>query len=655
MKCRALFHYLLVFFSLIASDIYSGCCSSNGTPSACCTSACSCITSSSDCCLPCCPSGTTSNCSSLPCDSYCASTKCNKDVMCKSHFSPRSQGLDTARWLVARHGISNTFDTDEVYGDFSITAEFTRSFKQEKLGKYFTPAYTTTADVCDTSCNSCYTSSCDNSCSCENCYSTSCNNSCGSCSACYSPSCGLCSGSSCSGSSCVSSCCYCNCFTLGDDRWYLQDNTTLLNQVNVRADDFGMNCTGIVGTARLNPRVSNVIFEFNLFVGLTDSLNGLFVELHAPVVHSWWDPGCCTCVDEICSDSFDECLMSTSSENDVGTTDLKTALEGNFTWGDVLNPLNRARICSGRQSKTHLADLRLALGYDLYGTDIYRLGLKLVTAAPTGNVAQACYMFEPIVGNGGHWELGGGLSAHGIWERNDNSSFGLYLEAYVAHMFKSRYQTRTFDLCGHGCWSRYLLLKAFSENGTTYQGLERGPNVFSQNLKVSVDVVGDASLMFSFKHKTWEFDLGYNFWGRSGEKIKTLSCCIPASKYGIKGLAPVCDEDEDVSGDTFTGNLITASKSTIAESAGTAEDESFLFDEDNEPIFISCNDLDCCSALHPSALSHSLFFHMNGTWNTEDDDDMHPFFGIGGKVEWSGRGNRALNQWGIWAKGGVAF
>lgn len=631
MKCFVHIYYTVTLLVLITSASLFGTCCLPGTTSSKCSNAdtCSCLTASSsdDCCLPCGGNIVTANCN-LPCNNF--KKKCS-DVMCKSHFSPRSQGLDTARWLVARQGSVTTFKTDDVFGDFSLTAEFTRSFKPERIGKYFTPSGTTTATVCLPTCCSASCCAAKNgdttspSCTCASCCSSSNNTPCRPCSK-------------------SSSCCTDNCFTLGDDRWFLSDNQ--LNRVNARAVDFGLNCTGIAGTACLYPRVSNFIVEFNLYAGLTKYLEGLFIEIHAPVVHSWWDPHCVTCRDELCNDSFDTCEMSTDGNNTVGTTNLKKALEGNFTWGDVMNQLNFARICSGRQSKTRLADLRFALGYDVYTNSTYRIGLKFVAAAPTGNVAQATYMFEPIVGNGGHPELGGGLCAHARWDYKNNHSFGVYLDSYVAHMFKTRWQKRTFDLCANGCWSRYLLLKSFTEDGTVYQGLERGPNVFTQKIKVDVDVVADASVMFSWQYKTWEFDIGYNFWGRTRENLTDFCCCIPENKYGIKGITPVCDVDNDNSPD-----LTTASLSTIAESSGT----EVLWDEENQPVFISCNDLNVNSALHPSALSHAVFFHINSAWDPDNTDDLSPFFGIGGKVEFSGRGNRALDQWGVWAKGGIIF
>ncbi|HJZ23948.1 MAG TPA: hypothetical protein VJ201_05815 [Candidatus Babeliales bacterium] len=619
----------------------------------------------------------TNNCSDSSCPIIqskkccCSSSKnktkkprdCKDDVICKSHFTPRSQGLDTARWLVGKNSIVRFYETDQIYGDFSMTAEFSRSFRRERIGKYFTPSFSDTSKSIDSClstdsckepsvpCSSCkllYCSCPTNNNSTNNAFTSFTSDQCGS------SSCSCKTNQSSCNSQCQQWACNCNCFTMGSDKSKLAIDEK--QTVQVRSEDFGFNSTAQICMC---PRVSNVIIDFNLYAGLTDYIKGLFVEIHAPVVHSWWENEVSICYDETCcidrsededgkvcaTDTFSDCLMSqNNTNNSVGTTNPAQALDGNFKWGDVKNKLLFGRIASGRISKTRLADFRMAVGYDVFLSKKFRIAPKIVIAAPTGNVPTAYYMFEPIVGNSGHWELGGGLSAYAIGYETDTNQIGVFLEGYVAHMFTSRCQRRTFDLKNNGCFSRYLLLKRFRNDGTILDGLERGPNVLSQTIKTQIDVQGDVSAMLSWKHNSWNIDLGYNFWGRTREKIKEFCCCIPEKRYGIKGIAPVCETGESKCDET------TASLSTIAESLGN----DGMYDTDCEPIYLTCNDLDLCSALHPSALSHAVFFHFTNTWHNEGDT-LQPFFGIGSKVEFSGRGNRALDQWSIWAKGGIAF
>ena len=89
-------------------------------------------------------------------------------------------------------------------------------------------------------------------------------------------------------------------------------------------------------------------------------------------------------------------------------------------------------------------------------------------------------------------------------------------------------------------------------------------------------------------------------------------------------------------------NLTTASASTIRNAS----------DPDAEPVYVSCADLDICSAMAPSAYSNSIVAHFTYLW---EDNDWEPYMGVGGKAEFSGKGNTALNQWAVWAKGGITF
>ena len=117
-----------------------------------------------------------------------------------------------------------------------------------------------------------------------------------------------------------------------------------------------------------------------------------------------------------------------------------------------------------------LAEIRFVLGYNFLNDEDgdYHLGLGIYVAAPTGTrvgdqddcSGKGRYLFEPIVGNGKHWELGAQVTAHHIWWRSEDEdkSFGLYLEANITHLFAAS-QIRCFDLCSAGSNSRYMLAR----------------------------------------------------------------------------------------------------------------------------------------------------------------------------------------------------
>src|SRR5207249_5379147 len=112
-------------------------------------------------------------------------------------------------------------------------------------------------------------------------------------------------------------------------------------------------------------------------------------------------------------------------------------------------------------SKTGFAELRGEFGWN-YIRENYHVGLNIQAAAPTGSRPNARFLFENQVGNGKHWELGGGFMAgYTFWCCEDiDRSLTFTFEADVTHLFNAK-QRRTFDLTGKPL-SRYMLAEQFN-------------------------------------------------------------------------------------------------------------------------------------------------------------------------------------------------
>ncbi len=189
-----------------------------------------------------------------------------------------------------------------------------------------------------------------------------------------------------------------------------------------------------------------------------------------------------------------------------------------------------------RQTLTRVADLRAQLGWNFLSCPNYHLGASIYAAAPTGNRPHGQYIFEPIVGNGKHWELGADITWHtNIHKSKDEcSSFDIYVDANLTHLFKTR-QCRTFDLIGKP-FSRYMLMAKMSGDvQNLYAGAEEQDlvapsaqfahefaplaNISTIPVNVSASIQADIIVKLSWTHKNFQCDLGYNFWTRSCEKI----------------------------------------------------------------------------------------------------------------------------------------
>jgi hypothetical protein len=360
------------------------------------------------------------------------------------------------------------------------------------------------------------------------------------------------------------------------------------NGVDIVADYFGLP-TNFRGTLAIRPRIENYILDFNTYFGFNELLPGLYLRLHAPLTHTKWTLGldeCVACADKFRGDDFfPNCYMYsatppttpvlTASSSTPGTCfinnavdptviidpilpgvvnavpyhctthSLREALSGNFTFGDMTERWRYGRFSFCPRNKTQLADLDIILGYNFIETDYSHFGLYLQVVAPTGSRPKAKYIFEPIAGNGKHWELGAGITAHFTLYNDryiDGYTAAFYLEGNVTNVFKTD-QRRSFDFRQNGLLSRYLLLKEFDVNNNYIGRMINAINFATRNAEVHVGYKVDMSAKFAINHGGWIADLGYNIYARSRETvcIKTeCPCDIDQRRFGIKGIAGVC-------------------------------------------------------------------------------------------------------------------
>jgi hypothetical protein len=483
------------------------------------------------------------------------------------------------------------------------------------------------------------------------------------------------------------------CLTFSSSRFPNRSATDIL------ADYFGLPLN-FSSQVSFDPVITNFIMDLNFYLGFDSVLRGLYMRVHLPVVHAKWDL------------QLDECITSTMGTGGFYpagymaperiTTDLlaptvKQAFEGHTVFGDMREPLAFGKIF-GRETLTHVAELQLVLGWNFAQRDWYHLGLLARMSTATGNKPNAEFLFNPIAGNGGHWELGGGLTSHvEFWQSADTfHRVAFYADVNVTHLFASK-QKRSFDFTRNGNGSRYMLIESIvgpSQNlfiglagpaaPNQYQGrLVNAINKTTFTVKIGIPMQVDGVIKFAYQYKQFEWDLGYNVWYRSAE---TLVCrdCFESNMWALKGDAQVYGFDiadnavalnpSQSNATIFSGqgekngnfqNLNADLPALAASSAGLlnqlrAPDTTDLnipaatVRTSNPPILLNDADINEASALMPRALSHKIFTHFNYYF----EGDINPYIGFGGMFEWGQPdpcNNSAFSQWGIWAKGGVAF
>jgi len=587
------------------------------------------------------------------CDTCCEETCCDDcDDCCNicgcgspCGFLPRPQSWNAPRDLVGWQQFINQFEMDEIYGAFYITPAFTRSFRECRIaGFIFGEDY---------------------------------NN---------------------------------GNLTISGSRRGVSNDTDAVGATQRCANDWLADYFGLSpnfeSTVKFCPRVSNFILDFGMYLGLDEVWEGGFFRVSMPLVHTRWKLGMTEKPVTEGTIGFDAGYMG---EGVVELANLpKTFAEAikGVTWGDMTEALKYTKIdasCCERK-KTRLADIHVSLGWNFLQDEEYHMGLAIRAGFPAGNKRCCTYIFEPIVGNGGFFELGGSLTSSArLWEADDaESSFWFYLDANVAHLFKRKLQ-RVFELDGKPN-SRYMLVQEMTstvenlylETGATTSPLHQynGKLVPLANLTAccvdtSIGVMGEVAAKFTYNSGNWSFDLGYNLWGRTGEKV-CKGCCLEDKKWALKGDAVLVGQSAQQATDKAP---LSATQSEATINAGTNTPTSRAFEEadrlnsnidptktgayyangveirhqvdtasqmntSSAPKFISSSMLK--TGKTPSALSHKVFAHLSYAWTNEDemDDNWEGFLGLGGEAEFAGKTDglyATLSQWGLWIKGGFYY
>lgn len=344
------------------------------------------------------------------------------------------------------------------------------------------------------------------------------------------------------------------------------------------ADNFGLP-TDFQSTVLFNPTVSNVIADFQGYLRLDRYCQGLYFYIHAPLTHTKWNLNAC---ENIINQGTAPYAEGYFSDDIVERSNLLNSASNFFSGqqapnieGQTFNKLTNARWalgdCSSR-TKTELADLRMWLGYDWFNCDAFNFGIGAVVAAPTGNAPEGILLFEPIAGNGKHWELGIMLKGDcTLWESAEGThALHAFTQANITHLFKAQ-QRRTFDLAGKPL-SRYMLAEKLGPNntapylyGNTSEALAFCPTNFDlenpilSNFKFAqeytpvanlttlcVDVTADIQVdwvaMATYSRCNFTWDAGYELWYRGCENIKPRNwedALIAENVWALKGDAHV--------------------------------------------------------------------------------------------------------------------
>ncbi len=478
---------------------------------------------------------------------------------------------------------------------------------------------------------------------------------------------------------------------------------------DILADYFGLP-TDFKSVINFSPRIQNVITDFDFYWNLSGEPTGFNLRVDVPLAYSKWTLDPCETVISSGTLAYPAGYMSNSRiEHDQLEKGALPVLRGCSTFGDLTYPLQYGRIVDS-QHATKFADVLVALGYTFVCRPKGRFGADVHVVIPTGTRSHAKNLFEPQIGNGHHWALGVSLTGcyNFIGDEDSDWRVSASIDAYIQHLFKTT-QLRSYDLKKNGCGSRYVLLEDMISRVSIAQGFSPTPlenlldNQYITRLlyaidattlasTIKIDVQADLVAKFTAHYHNWNFDLGYNFWARSKEKLVSRAC-LNHKFYGVKGDAQIygfleinpefeipiplnatqsqstlhAGQGNGNTTDNFVNNNadnpalmfnvgMPVAQTKLDSLTGTGATSLEQVNGSDQAIILSDNDINNCSGLSPRALSNKVFGSVGYTV------DYWPrvtcFFSLGGEGEFGMKTDgvkTAISQWGVWVKGSVNY
>jgi len=506
---------------------------------------------------------------------------------------------------------------------------------------------------------------------------------------------------------------------------------------DIIADYFGLSPL-FEGTITFHPQIQNSNVHLESFFEFGNCVKGLYLRVDMTFTHqqrSLYNSSC-ACPAEVDVAGTNTTLFPPGYmglpitglyPGTVPAPTIQEGLSGFFAFGDFFSnaligsgdlrpPWRYGRFNCKALTDNQIAGLSVDLGYDFVRCEDQHIGLFLRYSAPTGtqlNGSQkyAENVFFPIIGNGRHHELGGGLTAHKeLWANDCGDALTIYLDGYATHLFKNC-QIRSFDFCNRGCLSRYMLLKQIVPFSTaqTPAALNvpfiNAINFTTRFVDSTIKVQGDATLRLIYNHCNFSLGLGYNIFGRTRESIclKEKSPCDaidPNKSYGLKGclgtnfftytqdgsgaivndgsqlLTPLSSTatnsatitncgttDNPLSTNTGPGNTVGVDWTNVFKgngdspasvTNGTPVSSLSIAYLSNPQVALS-SDLSTVLAIASGQAARLMtqkgFITLDYMWR---DNCFMPYFSMGCEVE---GGSRCcdIKQWGLWLKGGFCF
>jgi len=420
---------------------------------------------------------------------------------------------------------------------------------------------------------------------------------------------------------------------------------------DVDAWQFGLGQVTIPGKITLTPTLHQQGAIILLYIGARQEEPGAFFKFLGPISSMVIDPVLTEQAPQ--AQPYPAGIMNWPTSNGTLETGpfnltMTQAFTGLFNTNDNIayNGLTVGLIDGKQSSGAQFGNIHATYGYNFVANTHHHVGIGIRISAPTGNKPKAIYVLEPTTGRGGSWGAGVECIAHGTLYENNTTSVKLWFDAYAMHFFKGR-QIRSFDTIANGPGSKYLLVADFGPNGNVSQGItQQLINVSTLAIDSQIAVTIDSALLFDIEHLNWNISLGYNFWGKSREKI-CIEEPLETQRYGIVGHQAATTAANPAVGQVTNAVDPNAKMNQLMPFATGSGLNAVPGN-----MILGSQALDIAGAESQGAWTSKLFSRVAYQFN---QTNFIPIIGLYSSVELSQSGNNALSQWSISLQGGISF
>lgn len=394
----------------------------------------------------------------------------------------------------------------------------------------------------------------------------------------------------------------------------------------------------------LKPTTESYGMVLTSFHNLEKIMDGLYMSMNIPVVYM-----------------TNNMHMSISDVTGNATVaNITNFFNGTFTGintsANAQQPLKYAKI-SEVKSQTGIADIESKLGYNVVDQEDYRWGVNVGWTTATGNKNNGFYVWQPIVGNGGHTALGVGSDAMVMLWSDNQHNIKLSFAVDYRYLFEND-EYRTFGIKeSDGTvrnWGQYHLLAQPIVGGANGVVLSPAANHTTLNCAITPGNQVEGLTNIAYNGGNLSLDIGYNFFWRAKESLR-----IKGSYDTFSQLCGVANRATDASdGSQSASTYGNTSGSVAAGVLGTLERQ---FDENHASTntasgaanmkWLSLANLNSDSAITPAVLTHKIYAGVGGVFR---DWYLPILVGIGGSYELASK-NSAPDYWSVYAKASIGF